>query len=143
MPLPFNIVLYRVYQAQRNYLLPHMQKIGLSPGQPKVLRYLVTNGQAIQREIAEHCGIEAATVSRLLSSMEEKGFVLRGASPGCKRSCTVTITEKGKNTYSAWEKICIEYEKKVFSSFSEQEKHTLTSLLAKYYHELTGKELEL
>ena len=39
-----HMMLYRALHAQTNYLRPRMAKIGLGPGQPKILGYLRVNG---------------------------------------------------------------------------------------------------
>ena len=49
----------------------------LSVGQPKVLEYLYFNDGAIQKDIAEACMIEPATVTSLLSRMEKGGLIKR------------------------------------------------------------------
>ena len=40
MRYAIHTLLARTAHAQRNYLRPYLKEMGLSPGQPKVLRYL-------------------------------------------------------------------------------------------------------
>lgn len=86
MNAPFTILVYRAYHAQRNALRPGMNAVGLSPGQPKILHYLLTHDGCMQRELADSCDIEPATVSRLLDKMEEDGLVRREVPPKRTRS---------------------------------------------------------
>lgn len=81
MDTPFTIVMYRTFHAQRNAIRPGMADIGLSPGQPKILHYLLNHDGCMQRELADACDIEPATVSRLLDKMEEDGLVRREIPP--------------------------------------------------------------
>ena len=47
----FHILLYRAFHAQRNYLRPCFQEIGLGAGQPKLLGYL--SGEQTLEECTE------------------------------------------------------------------------------------------
>ena len=40
MESSLHILLYRAFHAQRNYLRPSLQALGLGTGQPKLLAYL-------------------------------------------------------------------------------------------------------
>lgn len=55
MDTPFTIVMYRTFHAQRNAIRPGMADIGLSPGQPKILHYLLNHDGCMQRELADAC----------------------------------------------------------------------------------------
>ena len=43
-----HMLLYRAYHAQTNYLRPRMARLGLGPGQPKLLAYLAVHGTSTQ-----------------------------------------------------------------------------------------------
>ena len=49
MRYAIHTLLARTAHAQRNYLRPYLKEMGLSPGQPKVLRYLSELGHSSQR----------------------------------------------------------------------------------------------
>lgn len=53
MHLPIHTLLARTAHVQQNYLRPHLNKLGLSPGQPKVLRCLNAYGTCSQKELAD------------------------------------------------------------------------------------------
>lgn len=38
------MLLYRAFHAQRNFLRPSLGELGLGPGQPKLLNYLMNRG---------------------------------------------------------------------------------------------------
>jgi DNA-binding MarR family transcriptional regulator len=73
-------------------LEPH----GVSWGQPPVLRYLQRHDGCIQRDIAENCRIQAATISSVLDTMEQWGRIRRGPVEGDRRAQGVFLTEKGR-----------------------------------------------
>ena len=64
-----HMMLYRAFHAQTNFLRPRMAKIGLGPGQPKILGYLGVNGPCSQRTLAEYFELDPAAVSRMLASL--------------------------------------------------------------------------
>ena len=57
MHLPIHTLLARTAHVQQNYLRPHLNKLGLSPGQPKVLRCLDAYGTCSQKELADCCEV--------------------------------------------------------------------------------------
>ena len=61
----------------QKFLLSGIKDTGLTLGQPKVLDYLHSHDGAMQKDIADACHIEPATLTSLLSGMEKKGLILR------------------------------------------------------------------
>lgn len=53
MQYAIHTLLSRTAHAQENFLRPHLKKLGLSPGQPKVLRSLAFLGACTQKKLAE------------------------------------------------------------------------------------------
>ena len=68
MRYAIHTLLARTAHAQRNYLRPYLKEMGLSPGQPKVLRYLAAMGPSSQRDLAYHCDVDPSAISRMLDS---------------------------------------------------------------------------
>ena len=85
MKTPFYLLVYKTFHAQKNRIRPGMGTLGLSTGQPKVLSYLMRHESCLQKELAEAFDIRPATISHILSNMEEKGLIYRQASPGHRR----------------------------------------------------------
>jgi MarR family transcriptional regulator, organic hydroperoxide resistance regulator len=128
--------------AQKNSLRPGMVELGLSPGQPKVLRFLAAHDSCMQKEIAEALNIEPATVSRLLFNMEQNGLVVRSTPEECRRAESVSITEEGRVAFAGWEEVCHTVEGQSLQGFSEEEKLQFMKSLSWMYQNLTGKPLE-
>ena len=70
----------------------------LTSGQPKVLEYLFENNGAVQKDIAEACLIEQATLTSLLSRMEKSRLIERKSKNGDKRFICVYLTGKGRKS---------------------------------------------
>ena len=142
MQIPFHVMVTKALLAQRNAVSPYLAKEGLSPGQPKILAYLIQHDQCKQRDLADYYNIEAATVSRILSNMEEKGLIRRESRPGEKRAATVAITDEGKRIFARMQVHFKEVERRELEGFSEEEQALLRAFLQRLYQNLTRKELE-
>lgn len=69
---------------------------GLSSGQPKILEYLFEHDGSVQKDIAQACKIEPATVTSLLSRMEKSEIIERKMQNNNRRFWYVYLTEKGR-----------------------------------------------
>ena len=112
-------------------ILSKANKIGLTPGQPKILDFLLKFGEADQKTIAAYCEIEPATVGSILLRMEENGLVLRRQKNGNRRSLYVSLTEKGKISAENLMNIFNESEKMAVSNMTDEEIKALKEMLCK------------
>lgn len=110
-------------------ILAQAAKLGLTPGQPKVLDYLLDHEGSDQKTIASYCEIEPATAGSILLGMEEAGLISREQRPGNRRSLFVYLTEKGRRTAEAMAEIFFEMEAQSARALSPEEQDTLRALL--------------
>lgn len=138
MRYSIHTLLARTAHAQRNFLRPHLKELGLSPGQPKVLRYLANLGPGSQRDLADYCDVDPSAISRMLDSLERGGFVVRKPNPSDRRSDWVELTGKGRTTYAAWDRQCKVIEQQMLQGFSPEERERLTEFLERAYQNVRG-----
>lgn len=112
-------------------LMSGIRDTNLTPGQPKVLDYLLCHDGAVQKEIANACHIEPATITSVLLGMEHKGLIIRKSINGNRRSLYVYLTDKGKSLAKQVALMFEEIEGKALYGFSSDEKELLTILLTK------------
>ena len=134
MKTAFHFMMFKTFHAQRNRIRQNMQEFGLSPGQPKVLRYVAANRNCMLKEIAAACDVECATVSRILNNLEEQNMLKRHVVETNKRALSMQILPK--------ETHCHQVEAESLQGFSEQEKEQFREYLGRMYHNLTGKQLD-
>ena len=139
--LPIHTLLRRCFQAQRAQIGPCIAQEGLSPGQPKILSYLMTHNGCLQKELAAICDIEPATVSKVLTGMEEAGLIRRQCSVQDKRAVTVLITDKGRAASECMTRHFTELDAQQLQGFSAEEAQQLAGYLSRIYRNMTGKEL--
>ena len=132
-------VLIKLFRTYKRKARCEFSKIGLSEGQPQILDFLVKNNGCIQRELAESCRIEPATVTCILSTMEKKKLIYRSQNIENRRILNVFVTESGivaqkkeSNMFNNLDELC-------FYDFSEEEKIATIKLLNNIINNLEGK----
>ena len=101
----------------------------LSPGQPKILEFLAEYGEHEQKDIAEYCDIEPATVGNILLRMEASGLINRRNRPNNRRSLYVSLTPKGEEMAQILRDVFATAEAQITAGLTEEERNTLFQLL--------------
>ena len=112
-------------------LISSIKDTELTPGQPKVLDYLLYHDGAVQKVIAKSCHIEPATLTSVLLGMEKKGLIMRKNLNGNRRSLNVYLTDKGKAFAKKVEQTFARIEKQALLGFTKEEQELITELLAR------------
>lgn len=110
--------------------------LGLSQGQPRILKYLSEHGDCIQKDLGEHCFLEPATVTNTLIIMERNGLVRRAKDPNNLRNVHVILTEKGKMARIEVEERLLAMEDKCCKGFSNEDKEHMLRFLEMIYNNL-------
>ena len=116
MEYAIHTLLSRTAHAMQNYLRPHLNKLGLSPGQPKVLRCLTARGPCSQRVLADYCEVDPSAICRMLDSLEREAF-------------------------ETWDSQLRQLEDRMLQGFSAQERDQLADFLARAYRNVGGRLL--
>lgn len=117
-------------------LVSSVKDTGLTPGQPKILDYLLHHDGAIQKEIAIFCHIEPASLTVLLNGMEMKGYIERRNVGSNRRSLHVYLTETGKKYADRLNQEFARIEGEALEGFSEVEAQQLQELLGRVYENM-------
>lgn len=136
------MTLFKAFHAYHGLLGPLMAEEGLSPGQPKLLHYLRERDHCLQKELAAACGIEPATVSKMLSAMEEAGLIRRDGVEGDRRAVAVSITPKGEQISRRMGGHFASLRQQALKGFTPEEEDELRAYLRRMYQNLTGREME-
>lgn len=117
-------------------------KIGLSPGQPKILDYLSRREGSDQKTIASYCEIEQATCGSILLRMEQADLIERRQAEGNRRSLFVYLTEKGRSAAGQMRIIFEEAEREALSALDAESAALLMRSLQAICARLKGKKGE-
>ncbi|MFY1110759.1 MAG: MarR family winged helix-turn-helix transcriptional regulator [Methanosarcinaceae archaeon] len=71
----------------------------LSKNQPAVLTIIGLTKEIMPSAIGSYVGMDRSSLSRMVDSLEEKGFVRRKNDPEDRRKVLISLTEKGERCY--------------------------------------------
>ncbi|MCR5302671.1 MAG: MarR family transcriptional regulator [Lachnospiraceae bacterium] len=111
--------LFTAYWEFTKYLEKKVKDYGINYGNPKIILYLMENEGCRQMDIARRCYVETATLSTVLSKMEENGLIVRKHPEGDRRSYAIYPTEKGREVFENVKKQLDTATEIALSGFSE------------------------
>lgn len=121
-------------------LVSSVKDTGLTPGQPKILDYLLHHDGAIQKEIAVFCHIEPASLTVILNGMERKGYIERKMAGGDRRSLHVFLTETGRQYADRLNVEFTHIEAEALQGFTGEEAAQLHNLLGRVYENMINRK---
>ncbi|HEX2926524.1 MAG TPA: MarR family transcriptional regulator [Ruminiclostridium sp.] len=139
-PKELNLLLIKVGATHRRRSAYEFMKEELSAGQPRMLNYIFQNNGCIQREIAENCHMEPASITSVLNSMEKAGLIVRKPVQGDKRALQVWLTDKGYDRKKVVDDIFIKIENQCFQDFTEDERLQAKDFLTRIFKNMISWE---
>lgn len=124
-------ILHRLDMERKKFLGPKLQVLGLTvgEGQARALRILLEEGTMTQKQLADLCMRDAATMSRNIDRLEKAGLLKRENNPGCRRSYLICLTEEGKEKAKQVQKIFRELDERIWGDIPEKEMEQLYETL--------------
>ena len=115
--------MHRLDMERKKFLGPKLQVLGLTvgEGQARALRTLLEEGPMTQKQLADLCMRDAATMSRNIDRLEKAGLLKRENNPGCRRSYLICLTEEGKEKAKQVQKIFRELDERIWGDIPEKE----------------------
>jgi MarR family transcriptional regulator, transcriptional regulator for hemolysin len=98
-----------------------------------VLLALKSRAADSQQQIADHIGIRGATLTHHLSSMEERGLVVRTREPGDRRTQVVRLTDEGERLFVALAGAAQAFDRRLRRGLENDEIAQLDSLLQRLH----------
>ena len=138
----FHYLLMADHLMVQKALVSSVKDTGLTPGQPKILDFLMYHDGAIQKDIAKFCHIEPASLTAILNGMESKGYVKRRNSGKDRRSLHVYLTETGKKYSDRLSREFAKIESEALKGLSEEEVRQLRDLLSRVYENMSDIQKE-
>lgn len=123
-------LLMAAYSTVNRAILAEAAKLGLTPGQPKILEFLTRHGESDQKTLAADCEIEPATAGGILFRMEEAGLVARHRSDGDRRAVLVSLTPKGRSAAEKMLEAFAAVDERAASLLSEEDEKKFKESLA-------------
>lgn len=83
-----------IHRVAQGYVTRHTRDGALTPSQIQALRHITCCQVLSQQELVEGMGIDKAAVTRIVSALEQEGYVTRSADPKDGRAKRIHATEK-------------------------------------------------
>ncbi len=116
-----NTMLFRLTQQIREAQYPFMKELGLTHGQPRVLRYVSQHDGCKQADIANYYNTRASTVSLIVDDLEKSGLLEKKQSAQCRRNVCLSLTEKGRACFEKLNAAQMQLQDEMLEGFSEEE----------------------
>lgn len=103
----------------------------LTPGEFGLLVLVERNAGMSQMALARALGIDRSTLVPILNRLQQRGFLLRNASPTDGRTHALALTPAGEKALSRFARLVRAHEKRIAAGLSATETRALIELLDK------------
>lgn len=125
----FSETLYQVAHAWRIELDRRLRPQGFSHSRWLLLVHLSRHDGCTHRELAQHVGIEAATLVRQVDHMEREGLLKRCASESDRRVKHLQLTAAGKNAVERIRSNAADLRKEILAGSGKEDIGTALNVL--------------
>ena len=125
-------VTHRLSQAAHAYRVragAQLSRIGLHSGQEGLLKALAERDGVSMSELAASLGVQPPTVTKMVGRLSAQGYVQRRTSDGDGRQAYVFLTEQGRETIAAIDRVWKRLEKSALSGIDDKDRKRLRKLL--------------
>ncbi len=120
----------------------YRERFGLNVPEWRVMAVLGDAGTLTQRELTEFTLMDKVAVNRACKVLEERGLAARKPNDRDGRSHLLELTDAGREMHGAIMPLALEMERRLFSTFSEEERQAFRSLLARVKEEVRDLDAE-
>lgn len=125
------VIIHAIDLEITNYLKHRLGKFQLAPEQHLVMALLLKQEGLTQNEIAEQLRKDKSGLTRMLASLEKKGFIQRQSCPNDRRCTKVYLTDSGRSL-SCYIDMITQTTRELFNrDFTKEEQEELIRLLSK------------
>lgn len=142
MKLLLNTMLFRLTQQMREVQRPFMNQLGMTHGQPRIIRYAAEHPGCMQAEMAKYYHIKPSTVSQIVDDLAAGGFLERCTSEGCRRRASISLTEKGRKCSEELSRMHICLQERMLKGFTAEEEAQFRSFIERATENLKEDEDE-
>ncbi|MBC5629231.1 MarR family transcriptional regulator [Clostridium sp. NSJ-6] len=126
------VVFTRAEHAIHKKELETVKESGLTPAQFGVLEALYNKGDLRICELIEKILTTSGNITVVIKNLEKEGLIKKNPDPEDKRSCIISLTEKGKDIIESILPNHINNIKSIFEVLTDEEKITLKNILKKF-----------
>jgi MarR family transcriptional regulator, organic hydroperoxide resistance regulator len=124
------------FKMRRSYN-ESLRELNLYVGQDNLLARLWQGDGITQMQLREHLKCEPPTVTNMVKSLEQNGFVVRKKDPIDGRVVRIYLTQAGRDLEGPVGEKWQQYQKKLLKDITEQEKVMLLELIQRIRRNLS------
>src|SRR5690242_10408475 len=128
---PIGLHVQRTAKVLNRAFEDELAKAGGSLPMWLILLSLKSGRPETQRELADAVGIQGATMTHHLDSLEKAGLVTRSRDPANRRVQRVSLTPEGDAVFDRLRKIALKFDQRLRSGLSEDELAAVGAVLDK------------
>lgn len=124
----------KIHEKGNRFIIDELKKNGateLAPSHGDILFCLYKNDKMTMKDIADSIHRTRPTVTVLVDKLEKLGYLKREVSKEDSRYTYISLTNKGKNFKTVFEKISNDLNKILYRNLSDDETTLLVNLLKK------------
>lgn len=120
-----------ITKKKRGFFNKKLIDVNISFMEGLMISYAGNKPDQNQETLASLSGVDKYRTAKFLSSMEERGLIVRKANPENKREKLVALSEDGKEIYEKFNKWSEEWRELCFKDFNKDEINIFMGLLDK------------
>lgn len=120
-----------ITKKKRDFFNKKLIDVNISFMEGLMISYAGNKPDQNQETLASLSGVDKYRTAKFLSSMEERGLIVRKATPENKREKLVALSEDGKEIYEKFNKWSEEWRELCFKDFNKDEINIFMGLLDK------------
>lgn len=124
-----SFLLVQVVRAHHNRTADSLRELGLYVGQEMVMSQLWEKEGVAQSELADACGLEKPTITKVIERMSEAGLIKVEKDQKDRRVRRVYLTERGRSLKGEVRRRWYLVEDQVFKGFTENDKRVFRQFL--------------
>lgn len=128
---PIGKYISQLYRKGGTQISKEISTFGIGQGQLMFLTQLYKQDGISQEELTEILRIDKGTTARAIKKLEEENLVTRIKDEQDRRAYKVYLTDKAKSIESNIFEILREWDEKIVTNLTEEEKETFTRILKK------------
>jgi DNA-binding MarR family transcriptional regulator len=126
-----HFTLMTAFHGSNRLMQKAVAKLGLFPGQPKILETLLAEDGLTPKVIGKRCVLDQSTVTSLLKKLEARGLMRREVHEEDRRSVRIFLTAEGRKIAEAVAECGKQVDAAIFRGMTENEKALFLQLLEK------------
>ena len=135
---PLDALIAQVCRRHHRRAHALLESLGLYHGQPRLLHVLWDQEGCTHSELAERIHVRPATITKMLSRMEEAGFVERRKDPEDHRVSRVYLTAAGRDIQERVHQVWQQLEREALAGFTANERTMLHGFLTRIRDNFDG-----